>query len=102
MFALPSNFEGLGTSILDAIHSDCAVAASKVGGIPEMIIHQKTGLLSEVGDFNTLAENLETLVKDEPPREKLKNAAKIISIKHFLSNLWFKVICKFTEDLIHR
>jgi glycosyltransferase involved in cell wall biosynthesis len=75
IFALPSNYEGLGTSILDAIYSRCAVAASNVGGIPEMIEHEITGLLSPVGDDVTHAENLAKLIADSQWRYKLQDAA---------------------------
>ncbi len=76
IFAFPSNFEGLGTSILDAIHGGCAVAASNVGGIPEIILHQHTGLLSPVGDSDTLCQNLKLLIENRNLREKLVFQAK--------------------------
>ncbi|SMF40668.1 glycosyltransferase family 4 protein [Pseudobacteriovorax antillogorgiicola] len=76
IFALPSNYEGLGTSILDALHSRCAVAASRIGGIPEMIQHDRTGLLSEVGDDSQLAINLERLIRDPLTRRELAAAGE--------------------------
>lgn len=86
IFALPSNKEGLGTSILDALFSHCAVAASRVGGIPEMIIDQRTGLLSDVGDFHKLAENLYQLIEDPVKRRELSSEG----LKHIES--------KFTQE----
>ena len=50
IFALSSAFEGLGTSILDALFARCCVVATAVGGIPEMILHEKTGLLAPRAD----------------------------------------------------
>ncbi len=64
VFVMPSHMEGLCTSILDALVSRKPVAASKVGGIPEIIEDNETGLLVPPGDPAALAESLVRLVKD--------------------------------------
>lgn len=76
VLAVSSRFEGLGTIILDGIGAGLAVAATEVGGIPEMIIHEKTGLLAPSGDHVTFANNLERLIKDTPLRTELHASAK--------------------------
>ena len=83
IFALPSNFEGLGTSILDALHSGCAVAASDVGGIPEMIIHEQSGLLSPAGDGRSHGENLERLIRDPELRQRLADQGRQKALSDF-------------------
>lgn len=67
ILAVPSNNEGLGTIILDGLLAGCCVVGSDVGGIPEMIRHQETGLLQSPGDFKALANNLE-FVMDNPDK----------------------------------
>lgn len=64
ILAVPSNNEGLGTVILDGILAGCAVVGSRVGGIPEVIIPNQTGLLQEVGDYKALAKNLAELIQN--------------------------------------
>ena len=83
IFALPSNYEGLGTSILDALHSSCAVAASNIGGIPEMIIHGETGLLSDVGDSETLGINLNTFIENPDLATRCIKAGQAHAEKNF-------------------
>ncbi|MEM1408127.1 MAG: glycosyltransferase family 4 protein [Bacteroidota bacterium] len=61
VFLMTSIKEGLGTSILDAFASQVPVVATRAGGIPEMVIHESTGLTAEVGDVNALAMNIERL-----------------------------------------
>lgn len=62
VFTLTSRKEGLPYTILEAGHAECAVVASRVGGIPEMIDHERSGLLVIVGNIKALAANLEGLL----------------------------------------
>ncbi len=75
ILVVPSNNEGLGTIILDGILAGCAVVGSRVGGIPEIIIHNQTGLLQEVGDYKKLAENLAELIKNSEKMDYLRKTA---------------------------
>ena len=85
---MPSNFEGLGTTILDAVYSDLPVVASNIGGIPEMIIDGKTGFLSEVGDFKTHASKLEELIADKKLRREISiNAREHVDKNFSLENM---------------
>ncbi len=45
LFCMPSRTEGLPYSILEAARAALPVISTNVGGIPEIIAHQKTGLL---------------------------------------------------------
>ncbi len=76
VMAVPSNFEGLGTVILDAIGAGLPVAATRVGGIPEIVRHEETGLLSEKGDARGLADNLGRLAANPALRSSLNAAAR--------------------------
>jgi glycosyltransferase involved in cell wall biosynthesis len=75
ILAMPSEREGLGTLLLDATLAGCAIAASAAGGIPEVIHHQQTGLLSAPGDPHGLAANLHALAADAALRQRLQVAA---------------------------
>jgi len=56
LFVLSSYLEGMGTSILDAMASRLPVVATEVGGIPEIVAHEKTGLLVPPKNPQALAE----------------------------------------------
>jgi glycosyltransferase involved in cell wall biosynthesis len=64
IFALPSLFEGLGVAVLEAMAAGKPVVASFVGGIPELVEDQTTGLLVPPGDFESLAGALSRLASD--------------------------------------
>lgn len=64
IFLFTSKTEGLGTIILDAFASKLPVVATDAGGIPELVRHRETGLLSEVGKSEDLARNVISLIND--------------------------------------
>lgn len=66
-----SKTEGLGTSILDAFANSVPVVATNAGGIPEMIEHEATGLLANVGDSAQLTNEVLRLLNDETLQKKL-------------------------------
>ena len=52
-------------SILEAMSSQTPIIATKVGGIPEIIVHRLTGLLVDPGDVKAIADAILLLLKDE-------------------------------------
>lgn len=70
-----SKKEGLGTTILDAFLNKIPVVATRVGGIPELVRHEKTGLLTEVGDYRSLAKESIRILQTKSLRNELTEAA---------------------------
>lgn len=64
VFALSSRTEAFPFVLLEAGLAQLPIVASSVGGIPELIKHLKTGLLTKRGDKNELASALELLITD--------------------------------------
>jgi starch synthase len=64
VFACPSLYEPLGIVNLEAMACGTPVVASRVGGIPEVVLDGQTGLLVPPGDHVLLAEALASLVGD--------------------------------------
>lgn len=83
LFLMTSKTEGLGTSVLDAFACRVPVVATRAGGIPEMVIHEKTGMLADVGDAATLAKHVETLAEQPNLRNQLINKAYHHLLSHF-------------------
>ena len=72
---ITSTMEGLGTTILDSFASKVPVVATAVGGIPEMIEHEVTGMLSEPKDVDGLSQSIIRLLNDKPLTNKITNNA---------------------------
>lgn len=63
-FVLPSLYEGFGIAILEAMAAGKPVIATAVGGIPEFVLPDETGLLVEPGNVDALADAIDRLLSD--------------------------------------
>ena len=83
MFLLPSYWEGMPVSVLEAMAAGVPIIATPVGGVPEIIEDGKTGLLIPPGDREALLNALATLAnRPELSRTLVDNARKRV-VEHF-------------------
>lgn len=83
-FLITSETEGLGTSILDAMLCEVPVVATNAGGIPEIVINRKTGMLSEVRDVDSLVKDCKEVLSRESLRKDLVQEAKKMVLENFI------------------
>lgn len=74
LFALPSIAEGTPVTLLEAMACGLPVVASRVGGIPDLVIEGTTGMLAPPSDPAALAAAIETYL-DDPARLRAHGAA---------------------------
>jgi glycosyltransferase involved in cell wall biosynthesis len=82
IFCLPSWFEAMPLSILEALASGLPVVATRVGQIP-LIIDDSVGRLVEPKDPETLAATLEELLTDHHLRSQLASNARAAALTHY-------------------
>ena len=73
----PSSAEGLGTAVIDAMALGVPPVAFRVGGLPELIEDQRSGMLVPAGDVAAFAAATDRLVRDEPLRHLLAAAGPV-------------------------
>jgi L-malate glycosyltransferase len=79
IFLNTSETEGLGSSILDAFVRGIPVVATAAGGIPEIVIHNKTGMLVPVKQPQALADCVEQLLSDPGLKNEItRNASEFV------------------------
>jgi glycosyltransferase involved in cell wall biosynthesis len=76
VLAVSSLWEGLGRSVTEAMIMGIPVAATAVDGVPEIVIHERTGLLSPPGDPASLARNILRLLNHPDEAHRMAQAAK--------------------------
>lgn len=83
IFVLASTKEGLPYTILEAMNAGVPVVASSVGGITDLIEHEKSGLLTTPKSSVSLAEHLNKLIENGKLRKQFARAAKIRALEKF-------------------
>jgi glycosyltransferase involved in cell wall biosynthesis len=83
MFVMPSLSEGLPLALVEAMSASLPVIASQVGGIPEVVEHEREALLTPPGHPDALADALRRLMRDEAMRVALGGAARRRALSDF-------------------
>ena len=88
LFLCPSIYEPLGIVNLEAMGCETAVLASRVGGIPEVVSHQETGILVEYTPDHSrfeadLTAAISELMADPARLEKYGKAGRVRAETHF-------------------
>ena len=76
IYVQPSVAEGFGIAVLEAMGVGLPVIASRTGGLPELVEEGTTGILTEPGDAQGLADAIASLAADEEMRRRLGAAGR--------------------------
>lgn len=74
--ALASLIEGLPVVLMEAMALGTPVVAPRLSGIPELVEHERTGLLFTPGDWSELATGIERLLDEPGLCKELRRAAR--------------------------
>jgi glycosyltransferase involved in cell wall biosynthesis len=65
IFVLPSEFEGLPITILEAMTAQCTIVASDIPGIREVVTHGEIGILTQPNSVDSLIEGIRAAVNEQ-------------------------------------
>jgi L-malate glycosyltransferase len=80
---LPSESESFGLSALEGMACGCAVIASKIGGLPELVRQGEDGYLCDLGDTDSMAAYALELLGDKPKLQRMQAAARQRALETF-------------------
>ncbi|WP_245233288.1 glycosyltransferase family 4 protein [Paenibacillus maysiensis] len=83
IFVHPSIQDNQPFSVMEAQVSGLPAVVSNAGGLPEMVEHERTGLVSLVGDVEALAAHLQHLLAQDDVRMAMGNRAKTWGTAHW-------------------
>lgn len=102
VFALPSLTEGLSIALLEASATGLAIVASRVGGNPEIIRDEDTGLLVEPANAPALEGALSRLLEDAALRGRLGSNARNWVAEHASLTAMGQAYDRFYRDALAR
>ncbi|HWW95925.1 MAG TPA: glycosyltransferase family 4 protein, partial [Vicinamibacteria bacterium] len=82
-FVMPSHAEGFGFTNVEALSFGLPVISSRVGAIPEVVEHERSGLLVAAGDVGTLAEAMLRLASERSLAVRMGEAARAAFLERF-------------------
>ncbi|MBZ5646344.1 MAG: N-acetyl-alpha-D-glucosaminyl L-malate synthase BshA [Acidobacteriia bacterium] len=102
LMLLPSQLESFGLAALEAMASEVPAIATRVGGVPEVIEHERTGFLGEVGDVDTMARWAVELLSDEKKLTEMGQRARSAAQSRFCSTKIIPQYEQFYERVLAR
>lgn len=97
---LATRCETFGLVLPEAMRCGCCVIGSDCGGVPEIIDHEKTGLLFRPDDATDLARQLEKLIQDPPLRQSIAAQGKQDADRRFSDQAHFEHLMRHFSELV--
>ena len=83
---LPSEMEGFGLAALEAMACGVPPIASNVGGLPEVVTHERDGMLLPMGDVEAMAQAALSLLTDPALHHSVASAARETALTRFCAS----------------
>jgi glycosyltransferase involved in cell wall biosynthesis len=98
IFVLPSRSEGLGIALIEAMAMKLPCIATRVGGVPSVVTHQRDGILVEPDDPEAISRALLHLISDQKMARMLGENAR----KRVITGFSLEATAKAYVELIDR
>jgi glycosyltransferase involved in cell wall biosynthesis len=95
LLALPSYSEGSPNVVLEAMAAGLPIAATDVGGVPEILEDGVTGLLVRPGDPEAMAETILRILQDKGLARRLGAAARSCAESKYTPRAYRRLLTEF-------
>jgi N-acetyl-alpha-D-glucosaminyl L-malate synthase BshA len=83
LFLIPSQSESFGLAALEAMACGIPVISSSVGGLPELVKHNESGFIAEIGDVERMAKYAIDLLTNEKKYELFAKNSRDRAVNFF-------------------
>ena len=102
LILMPSELESFGLAALEAMACEVPAIATAVGGVPEVIEHERTGFLAEVGDVEMMARCAIEILSDEKRLREMGKTARWEAQSRFCASRIIPEYEQFYERVLER
>lgn len=101
LFLMPSQSESFGLSALEAMACGVPVISTSVGGLPELVIHNQTGYIAEIGDVDRMAKYTIDLLTNEKKYKSFAKNSRERAVNNFDKNLILPQYVDYYEKVLN-
>ncbi len=94
LFLMPSQSESFGLSALEAMACGVPTITTSIGGLPELVIHNETGYIAEIGDVERMAKYAIDLLSNPNKYKKFSENARKRAVEFFNKD---KIVNQYEE-----
>ncbi|EPA93497.1 glycosyltransferase family 4 protein [Pseudomonas sp. G5(2012)] len=102
VLCLPSYREGFGTVVIEAAAMGLPTVGTSIYGLSDAVVDGETGLLVPVGDSDSLAASIRSLVTDEVLLKNMSNSARERAQTKFDSKLYSSLLIAEYTGLVKK
>ncbi|HOI28224.1 MAG TPA: N-acetyl-alpha-D-glucosaminyl L-malate synthase BshA [Melioribacteraceae bacterium] len=101
LFLMPSQSESFGLSALEAMACGLPVISSSVGGLPELVVHNETGYIAEIGDIDRMAKYTIDLLTNDKKYKSFARNSRERAVNSFDMNLILPQYIQYYERILN-
>src|SRR6476646_1910445 len=102
LMLVPSEMESFGLSALEGMACEVPAVATAVGGVAEVVDHERSGYLAEVGDVETMSRYAIDILSDEKRLREMGKVARWEAQTRFCSTKIIPEYERFYERVLER
>jgi glycosyltransferase involved in cell wall biosynthesis len=99
LFVLPSLNEGMGKVLVEAMAAGKPIIASDIGGMSDLVIHGKNGLLISPMNSDALANSIELVLRNSRMRTNMGEEGQRLSQEYDANSMISKIDCLYLQLL---